>query len=486
MTVGEKIQLYRKKNNLSQEELGRQLLVSRQTVSLWEMDKTMPTVDNLLLLKEIFGVSLDDLLSRDEPVEETRETETVKETEAASPSESYVFQYGATDLREVGKATRRPLAVSMVIFAVACAVLFVVLAAADAGDPLLGMTLGWFTLGLLVHIKGLAAHRKAWKSTEARVKETTYSHDVYDGWFLLTLSRGGETVRTQKIRFGEIEHIAALKHHIILTIAGQYFILKKDALSPDSVFTALAKRVPEKTARPARQKPTGILKTVSVLLCVLSLCTIMGALMTVALLTETHRTMEESMWAFFLFLPIPVASVAFGFWLKKKNYRYKMNVIAGFIMAGVLCLYGSFSFMLAGVYDHSDEPIRKAEAMLEIDFPSHTRINTQDWTQSTQNIPRGYMISSSDVYFDGTAAEVFEQEIAGDARWMTAVPGELVGITSYLYDLYGGDYCMVYNVDTGELNKLPSESGTYVFINVLYNAESNSMMLVEYEIEYTK
>ena len=48
MTVGEKIQLYRKKIGLSQEALGQKLLVSRQTVSLWEMGKTMPTVDNLI------------------------------------------------------------------------------------------------------------------------------------------------------------------------------------------------------------------------------------------------------------------------------------------------------------------------------------------------------------------------------------------------------------------------------------------------------
>ncbi len=63
MTVGEKIQYYRKKNGFSQEELGQKILVSRQTISLWEMDKTLPTLDNLIRLKEIFGVSIDELLS---------------------------------------------------------------------------------------------------------------------------------------------------------------------------------------------------------------------------------------------------------------------------------------------------------------------------------------------------------------------------------------------------------------------------------------
>ena len=83
MTVGEKIQYYRKKIGLSQEELGQKMLVSRQTVSLWEMDKTLPTVDNLIRLKEIFSVSIDGILSEAEPTEENMNR----------PQEAYVFKY---------------------------------------------------------------------------------------------------------------------------------------------------------------------------------------------------------------------------------------------------------------------------------------------------------------------------------------------------------------------------------------------------------
>ena len=62
MTVGEKIYKYRKINGFSQEELGEKLLVSRQTVSLWETDQTVPTIENLMRLKEVFHISVDDLL----------------------------------------------------------------------------------------------------------------------------------------------------------------------------------------------------------------------------------------------------------------------------------------------------------------------------------------------------------------------------------------------------------------------------------------
>lgn len=60
----------RKKNGLSQEELADKLGLSRQAVSKWERAESSPDTDNLILLAKIYGVSLDDLLKSDKPVDE--------------------------------------------------------------------------------------------------------------------------------------------------------------------------------------------------------------------------------------------------------------------------------------------------------------------------------------------------------------------------------------------------------------------------------
>ena len=63
MVIGQNISKFRKNLNISQEELAKKLFVTRQTISQWEKNQTLPTLDNLLRLKEIFGVSVDQIIS---------------------------------------------------------------------------------------------------------------------------------------------------------------------------------------------------------------------------------------------------------------------------------------------------------------------------------------------------------------------------------------------------------------------------------------
>lgn len=69
MKFGDKLTLLRKRNGLSQEDLGEKLNVTRQTVSKWELGQTKPDTDKLMeiskLLNVDFNVLIDDTLSLD-------------------------------------------------------------------------------------------------------------------------------------------------------------------------------------------------------------------------------------------------------------------------------------------------------------------------------------------------------------------------------------------------------------------------------------
>lgn len=65
MELGKQIRKYRMEANLSQEELADKIYVSRQTISNWENDKNYPDIKSLVLMSEVFHVSLDHLVKGD-------------------------------------------------------------------------------------------------------------------------------------------------------------------------------------------------------------------------------------------------------------------------------------------------------------------------------------------------------------------------------------------------------------------------------------
>lgn len=65
MELGKQIRKYRQEAQISQEELASRVYVSRQTISNWENDKNYPDVNSLVLLSEIFQISLDELIKGD-------------------------------------------------------------------------------------------------------------------------------------------------------------------------------------------------------------------------------------------------------------------------------------------------------------------------------------------------------------------------------------------------------------------------------------
>lgn len=66
MEFCEKLQLLRKNKGLTQEDLAKQLYVSRTAISKWESGKGYPSIDSLKALSTYFAVSLDELLSSEE------------------------------------------------------------------------------------------------------------------------------------------------------------------------------------------------------------------------------------------------------------------------------------------------------------------------------------------------------------------------------------------------------------------------------------
>lgn len=73
MKLSEKIIELRKANGMTQEELASKFNVSRQFISKWEADIALPETEKLLMLGELFHVSMDVLLKDELTLSEVKE-----------------------------------------------------------------------------------------------------------------------------------------------------------------------------------------------------------------------------------------------------------------------------------------------------------------------------------------------------------------------------------------------------------------------------
>lgn len=80
MKLGQKIAELRKKSGLSQETLAEKMNVSRQAVSKWESNQSIPDIEKIVDLSELFGVTTDYLLKNGTPSFELPGKTTEEET----------------------------------------------------------------------------------------------------------------------------------------------------------------------------------------------------------------------------------------------------------------------------------------------------------------------------------------------------------------------------------------------------------------------
>lgn len=117
MRLGQKITELRKKNNLSQEGLAEKMNVSRQAVSKWESDQSIPDIEKIVSLSELFGVTTDYLLKSGAPSFEIKTADIPAEDKLLILPDELVQKYLSTAKKS---SKLRALSIALAIFSPAC------------------------------------------------------------------------------------------------------------------------------------------------------------------------------------------------------------------------------------------------------------------------------------------------------------------------------------------------------------------------------
>lgn len=480
MNVGEKIQLLRKKEGMSQEELGQKLLVSRQTVSLWETGQTFPTIDNLLRLKEIFSVSVDELIDTKEEVKEQNNN--------ILPVESHIVHYDDNDAKEIFDyiyKRKRRMVVNVLVTVCILSMAFY-LAVYKIG-------LFVFCIAALVGfgLRSVNEHKmikKLEKDFLSDRNESLCKLDVYEDYFIYKVIKGDEVVKMTKIPYSQVEMVWENKKFYFIVHKGLYYSFNK---IPGKEEPFLISKCRENVLSSVKEETNRVIpkwvKRLKPLLIVLSALSLFFALFAVVFSSSKHYgsgAMMENMWIMYLFAIIPLTSLMLGCIWRKKGFGGLANMILGGIMAVLLIIYGSFSWLIP--VDHSTAHIESAEARLKIDFPRLEYVEMTDFSKDgvDQNYRNAYMRYKSIGYFDKENSLLMEKLLDEDGRFLKSLPSDFNGVIPY--GALSGDYFMLYRPDTQDVNTLPEESGKYNCIYITYSVKEKLLQIMEYEVDYVK
>lgn len=99
MTLGEKISSLRNGNGMSQGDLAEKLNVSRQSVSKWETNASIPDLDKLIQLIDLFNITLDELVRGEELCSQIKEP---SEPNAAESQPQIIIQKNISTQKIIG------------------------------------------------------------------------------------------------------------------------------------------------------------------------------------------------------------------------------------------------------------------------------------------------------------------------------------------------------------------------------------------------
>ncbi|MBE6579467.1 MAG: helix-turn-helix transcriptional regulator [Ruminococcaceae bacterium] len=483
MTIGEKIQYYRKQKGLSQEELGTLLTVSRQTVSQWETGQTSPTVDNLVRLKEVLGISVDALLSGGDEVQ----GEALQENPPLERYETRMTGEEAKDLVSRMAAPRKRERIShivAVVLSIAFSVLFL-------GVVLEESVLLYFFVPFLVVYEiywtiDYRKHLARYAETEKRFADTIMTISLYEDRLVVSEWENGKEIAARLLQYGDLRTAIELNGFYVFYTENGPLRLRGSLVAPGSRMDELFREVCTRSDREYLNRKQHIFFLLGTLL---SLASVFG----MCIFATYPYTIYPRPWVMAL-VSLPGVAVTAGslvwvlYWLRKGKKCLKRPLMEriGFVVLAVSV--GVCGYCNAVEFYESEEYRTVADAL---DFAEELENITGMDIPTPKDAYMEELIPSEDTFFvSKISAYYFSQrdldrllrfQAEGKDVWLRYEAfwsDELLGEFLYIEDEYP-ERAAYYNISAGAWNVLTG-AGRYLTFFCDYEETTVYIYVIEF------
>lgn len=182
----------------------------------------------------------------------------------------------------------------------------------------------------------------------------------------------------------------------------------------------------------------------------------------------------NSIWLFYMVLPITLLNLFNGLDLKVKNIKSKFNFELGAIFSIILFLFGSSYFILKNNYTTDKNYLNSLENAIQINLADEFDIITQNFERSDQSHEVAQIKFRSVVIVSG-------DKFISDERWKDEISP--FDILPNMFELTTSNYdkFLIYCYDSNEYNPDDYQAG-YNFVVIAYDYENNNFIIYEYHI----
>lgn len=180
-------------------------------------------------------------------------------------------------------------------------------------------------------------------------------------------------------------------------------------------------------------------------------------------------------------LPIPITCIILGFVLKKRGFAWKKNVICGIVIAALLLLFGSFTFLFQPVVGNGEGFLARVEQETCLDFPDTEFSNVTNYVTSAPGNDNIFILSDYYGSLSSYDARIMNQQLPTDERWLQGVPYHLLPCIPLNDIRADADFFLLYDASTGIFNTIPTAQGVHTLFYITYSAKYGSLEIVEYE-----
>lgn len=463
MTLGEKILENRKRIGLSQEELGNELNVTRQSVSLWETNQAQPSLDNLVSLTKLFNISMDELCGNAiaEKIESEKKEYLFKISTTYNP---VIYEHAYKKYYKKGE-------IGLIVGIVFSFFLLLAILISNTNQVYLIVPIFFLIISGSLIIKIEMNIKKMIKNEVSSKPNLVTDYYFYNDHIEIE-SHSDNSKSSYNKKYNEFTRISQDYNYIFLEFDGVFSVIDKNKCQDNlnQINQLLNIKQPY-------SKNRNIIRTLLLIMFVLSILSIFISLITVAIsvtsspLPEFPLSMAEHMWKFFLFTPLPLSSLVLGIIFIKRGYKCFKNIIAGIIMTFLLCIYGSFTSLFSDRISHDYSYIANISEKTKIDIPNAKYVSIAYDYQ-----PNCALIAM--VKFTESENSEFINEITQNTNWKS----DTSYIPSNAVDLYtltatsNYEYFIVYNTTSEKYNDFYGN-----IIYMAYDVDNFILYIAEYK-----